>query len=426
MLDIKYITNNPDVVKKAVKDKNMKVDIDRLLAVYEEVKVITSRVDTARGVRNRLSREIPELQGEEREPRVVRVRELKDEIALLEGKMAGLNKEYAELLLQVPSVPLPEVPIGQGEADNVELRRVGDLPRFGFAARDHLELAELLDIADIARAVNIAGSRSYMLKNEGALMELAVCRLAIDRLMARGFNLLTVPVLVRERPMMGTGYFPLGRDQAYSISEDELYLVGTSEVSMVAFHQDEILSYRDLPLRYIAHSTCFRREAGTYGKDTRGLYRVHQFQKVEQVVFCKANDEEAEKLHLQLLANAEEILHALELPYRVALACTGEIGAGQVRKHEIETWMPGRNAYSETHSCSTLNDYQSRRLNIRYRDSDGKSRFCYTLNNTGIASPRILIPLLENHQNEDGSVNIPKALRPYMNGMDKLVPRKSI
>ena len=424
MLDIKFIVNNPDVVKKAVKDKNMTVDIDRLLGVYEEVKEVTSKGDTLRGERNSLSREIPKLQGEEKQQGIVRVRELKEQISELDTKLSVVREEYEELVLQVPSIPLPEVPIGRGEEDNVELRQVGDLPQFGFEFKDHMELAELLDIVDVPRAVNIAGSRSYILKNEGALLELAVCRFVIDRLMAKGFNLLTVPVLVRERPMTGTGYFPLGRDQAYSVPEDELYLVGTSEVPMVAFHQDEILSYRDLPRRYTAYSTCFRREAGTYGKDTRGLYRVHQFQKVEQVVFCEADDAVAEKLHLELLANVEEILGALELPYRVALACTGEIGAGQVRKHEVETWMPSRNAYSETHSCSTLNDYQSRRLNIKYRDSDGKSKYCYTLNNTGIASPRILIPLLENHQNEDGSVNIPMALRPYMNGMEKLVPKK--
>jgi seryl-tRNA synthetase len=423
VLDIKFIVSNPEVVKKAARDKNMKVDIDRLLSVYEDVRAVTSKADTLRGERNSLSREIPKLQGEEKEQGVIRVRELKDEISALDAQMAGLREEYEELLLLVPSVPLPEVPIGKGEEDNVELRRVGQVPQFGFEFKDHLELAEALDILDVPRAVNIAGSRSYMLKNEGALLELAVCRFVIDRLMAKGFNLLTVPVLVRERAMTGTGYFPLGRDQAYTVPEDELFLVGTSEVPMVAFHQDEILSYRDLPLRYTAHSTCFRREAGTYGKDTRGLYRVHQFQKVEQVVFCEADDVVAEKLHLELLANVEEILGALELPYRVALACTGEIGAGQVRKHEVEAWMPSRNAFSETHSCSTLNDYQSRRLNIKYRAKDGKSKFCYTLNNTGIASPRILIPLLENHQNEDGSVTIPKALRPYMNGMEKLVPK---
>lgn len=424
MLDIKFIVGNPETVKKAARDKNMSVDIDRLLSVYEEVKAITGQADSLRGERNSLSREIPRLQGEEKERGVVRVRELKDEIGLLEGKLSGLKQEYDDLMLMVPSIPLPEVPVGKGEEDNVELRRVGKVPEFSFAIKDHLELAEALDIVDIPRAVNIAGSRSYMLKNEGALLELAVTRFVIDRLIAKGFSLLTVPVLVRERAMTGTGYFPLGRDQSYAVPEDELFLVGTSEVPMVSFHQDEILSYRDLPLRYTALSTCFRREAGTYGKDTRGLYRVHQFQKVEQVVFCPADDEKAEILHYELLANVEEILSALELPYRVALACTGEIGAGQVRKHEVETWMPSRNAYSETHSCSTLNDYQSRRLNIKYRDSDGKSKFCYTLNNTGIASPRILIPLLENHQNEDGSVDIPKALRSYMNGIEKLSPKK--
>jgi len=424
MLDIKFIVNNPDAVKKAAQDKNMSVDIDKLLAVYEDVKAITSQADSLRGERNSLSREIPKLQGAEKEQGVVRVRELKDEISELESRLSGLKEEFDELMLQVPSVPLPEVPIGKGEEDNVELRRVGNIPKFDFEAKDHLELAEALDIVDIPRAVNIAGSRSYMLKNEGALLELAVTRFVIDHLWAKGFHLLTVPVLVRERAMTGTGYFPLGREQAYAIPEDELYLVGTSEVPMVSFHQDEILSYRDLPRKYTALSTCFRREAGTYGKDTRGLYRVHQFQKVEQVVFCEADDEVAEKLHMELLANVEEILQALELPYRVALACTGEIGAGQVRKHEVETWMPSRNAYSETHSCSTLNDYQSRRLNIKYRDSDGKSKFCYTLNNTGIASPRILIPLLENNQNADGSVTVPPALRTYMNGLVRIVPKK--
>lgn len=423
MLDIKFIVSNPDVVKKAARDKNMEVDIDRLLAVYEDVRAITSQADSLRGERNSLSREIPQLKGEDREREIARVRDLKDEISALEGRLSGVKEEFDELMLMVPSVPLPEVPIGKGEENNVEIRRVGGIPQFDFELKDHLELAEALDIVDIPRAVNIAGSRSYMLKNEGVLLELAVTRFVLDRLWAKGFNLLTVPVLVRERSMTGTGYFPLGRDQTYAVPEDELYLVGTSEVPLVSFHQDEILSYRDLPLRYTALSTCFRREAGTYGKDTRGLYRVHQFQKVEQVIFCEADDEVAAKLHLELLANVEEILQALALPYRVALACTGEIGVGQVRKHEIEAWMPSRNAYSETHSCSTLNDYQTRRLNIKYRDSDGKSKYCYTLNNTGIASPRILIPLLENNQNADGSVNIPSVLRDYMNGLDKIEPK---
>ena len=420
MLDIKAILSNPQGVKKAARDKNIDVDIDRLLAVYDEVRELTSQVDSLRGERNALSKEIPGLKGVSKDQGVARVRGLKDEIGQLEGRLSLARGEYEELMLRVPSIPKPQVPIGKDDQDNVELYKIGALPEFNFPLRDHLELAEALDLVDIPRAVEIAGSRSFMLKNAGALLELAVSRFAIDFLLSKGFTLLTVPVLVRERAMMGTGYFPLGRDQAYAVPEDELYLVGTSEVSMVSYHMDEILSYRDLPRRYTALSTCFRREAGTYGKDTRGLYRVHQFQKVEQVVFCPADDGMAEQLHLQLLANAEEILQALELPYRVTLACTGEIGAGQVLKHEVETWMPSRNAYCETHSCSTFNDFQSRRLNIKYRDGDGKSKYCYTLNNTAIASPRILIPLLENHQNEDGSVNIPKALHPYMNGIKVL------
>lgn len=424
MLDIKFILTNPQVIKKAAAAKNMAVDVDRLLAVYEDVRALTAQADTLRGERNALSREIPGLKGVQQQEGITRVRELKEDISRVEERLGTVKAEYDELMLLVPSVPRPEVPAGKDESDNVELYKVGEPPEFAFPFRDHLELAETLDLVDIPRAVEIAGSRSFMLKNAGALLELAVCRFAVDHLLAKGFTLLTVPVLVRERAMMGTGYFPLGRDQAYEIPEDELYLVGTSEVAMVSYRMDEILSYRELPLHYTALSTCFRREAGTYGKDTRGLYRVHQFQKVEQVVFCPADPETADRLHMELLANAEEILQALELPYRVTLACGGEIGAGQVRKHEVETWMPSRNAYGETHSCSTFDDFQSRRLNIKYRDGDGKAKYCFTLNNTAVASPRILIPLLENHQNEDGSVSIPSALWPYMNGQKLLAANK--
>jgi seryl-tRNA synthetase len=219
---------------------------------------------------------------------------------------------------------------------------------------------------------------------------------------------------------MGTGFFPLGRDEAYAITADELFLIGTSEVPLVSLHCDETLEAAQLPLRYAGISPCFRREAGAHGKDTRGLYRVHQFTKVEQVVFCEPNEATAEKHHYELLGNAEAILAKLEIPYRVAIACTGEIGLGQTRKHEVESWMPGRGAYSETHSCSTLGDFQARRSNIRVRQADGELVYPYTLNNTAIASPRILIPLLENHQNADGSVTLPRALVPYMRGRDCL------
>ena len=258
------------------------------------------------------------------------------------------------------------------------------------------------------------------MKNNAVMLEMALCRFAMDFFSARGFTPMTVPHIVKEKAMQGTGYFPVGYDQAYKLPEDDLFLIGTSEVSLVSYHQDEVLLLSDLPLRYAGFSSCYRREAGTYGKDTRGLYRVHQFQKVEQVVFCEADHEKAEVLHYEILGNTEAILQALELPYRVCLACTGEIGIGQIRKHEVETWMPSRGAYCETHSCSTLGDFQARRSGIRYRDMSGNMRFVFTLNNTGIASPRILIPLLENHQNSDGSITIPKALRPYMGGREKI------
>jgi len=327
-------------------------------------------------------------------------------------------------MLAVPSVPAPEVPVGRGEEDNVEIRRVGERPAFGFTPKDHMELAEALDIVEVPRAVKFAGSRSYILKNEGALLEMAICRMAVDMLYERGFTPCIVPMMVKDSAMTGTGYFPVGFDQAYKLTEDELYLAGTSEVPLVSIHQNEILDIKELPIKYAGFSTCFRREAGTYGKDTRGLYRVHQFQKVEQVVFCENNDETALAHHLEILGNTEALLQRLELPYRVALACTGEIGVGQVRKHEVESWMPSRNNYCETHSCSTLGEFQARRSNIRYRDADGTVKFVYTLNNTMVASPRILIPLLENKQREDGSVAIPAALRPYMNGMEILTPKK--
>lgn len=424
MLDINYIRNNADLVKKAVVDKLMNADIDRLLELDVQIRESTAQIDAIRAERNNLSKRTPHLNGIEKNAAIERVKAIKGELSVLEGRLSALKKEFDDIMLMVPSVPAPEVPIGKDDGDNVEIRRWGNIPEFGFTPKDHLELAESLDLVDIPRAVKFAGSRSYFLKNEGALLEMAICRFVIDKLSSKGFTPITVPLMVRESAMQGTGYFPIGYEQAYKIPEDDLFLIGTSEVALVSYHQSEVLSPEELPKRYAGYSTCFRREAGTYGKDTRGLYRVHQFQKVEQVILCRADDEEAERLHYEILNNTEEILQALELPYRVALACTGEIGIGQVRKHEVETWMPSRNSYCETHSCSTLNDFQARRSNIRYRDTEGTLKFAYTLNNTGIASPRILIPLLEIHQNVDGSVNIPKVLRPYMNNREKIGPKK--
>jgi seryl-tRNA synthetase len=326
-------------------------------------------------------------------------------------------------MLRIPSVPRPEVPVGKGEEDNVEIRKVGTPRKFDFTPKDHVDLAMSLGLVNWDGPRKFAGGRSYALVGMGAILELAVTRMTLDLLVERGMTAVIPPVMVRERALQGTGFFPLSREEAYGIPADELFLVGTSEVPLVSMHCDETLDAANLPMRYAGISPCFRREAGASGKDTRGLYRVHQFTKVEQVVFCAPDEAVAEKEHYTLLGNAEAILERLEIPYRVCLACTGEIGLGQTRKHEVESWMPGRNAYSETHSCSTLGDFQARRSNIRVRLADGSLGYPFTLNNTAIASPRILIPLLENHQNADGSVTLPKALVKYMNGVEVLRPK---
>jgi len=413
MLSINFIRDNPEIIKQAALDKHVRVDIDRLLELDALLRQLVNDTNQLRAERNRLTKERSDEARKQ-------VRSLKNELFALETDARAAREEFDQLMLYVPSVPAPEVPVGKDEADNIELRQVGSLPSFDFTFRDHVELCELHDMLDMQRGTKVAGSRSYFLKNGAVLLEMAINRFVIDFLAARGYTPMSTPQLVKGFAMQGTGYFPIGADQAYAIPEDQLYLAGTSEVALVSYHHDETLALADFPLKYAGISSCFRREAGTYGKDTRGLYRVHQFQKVEQVIFCEADHDAAQTLHFELLENAESILQALELPYRVCLACTGEIGIGQIRKHELETWMPSRNAYCETHSCSTLADFQTRRLNIRYRASDGEMRHAFTLNNTGVASPRILIPMLENHQNEDGSINIPRALRPYMGGRTKL------
>ncbi|MEK7146490.1 MAG: serine--tRNA ligase, partial [Patescibacteria group bacterium] len=322
-----------------------------------------------------------------------------------------IEEEWQHMLLEAPGLISDETPEGKDDTENVELYRHGDLPDFGFEPKSHDELGLALDILDIERGVKVAGSRNYFLKNEGALLELAVLQYTLHKLTAKGFTPFLPPLLVKENAMVGTTYFPGGEEQAYAVGvkrpsdehmeSDEKWMIGTSEVPVASYHADEILKEEELPKLYAGYSYCFRREAGTYGKDTAGLYRVHQFQKVEQVVLCKNDMEESKKLHEMILKNAEEILQDLKLPYRVVAVCSGDMGKGQYYKNDIETWMPSRNAYGETHSCSTFLDFQARRLNIRYKDKDGKMQFVHTLNNTCIASPRVLIPLLEIYQNKD-------------------------
>jgi seryl-tRNA synthetase len=328
-------------------------------------------------------------------------------------------------MLLVPNVPAADVPEGLTDADNVEIRRWGERPAFSFTPRDHVELGEILDLIDFKRAVRIAGTRTYYLKNEAVLLELAVLRFTLDHMMRRGFIPMLVPHLVKDEAMIGTAYFPGGEEQAYRVEKDAVNLIGTAEVPLTAYHYDEILHESELPKRYVGMSTCYRREAGTYGRDTRGLYRIHQFHKLEQVIICTADEQVSIVEHEDIVRHAEEILQALQLPYRVVNVCGGDLGAPQVKKYDIETWMPSRNGYGETHSASRFYDFQARRLKLRYRDRQGRVHYAHTLNNTVIASPRILIPILEIYQQEDGSVIVPEALRPYMGGIERIESKKT-
>jgi seryl-tRNA synthetase len=420
MLDIQFIRDHADQVRAAIKNKGFDLDLDELLAADQSRREATTALEQKRARKNELSATIPKASKDDRPKLVEEAKQVRTDIEQLEPKLAEVQRRFQDLMLRVPSVPRPEVPVGKGEEHNVEVRRVGEPRKMDFKPKDHVELMTALAMVDWDGPRRFAGGRSYALTGDGALLEMAVMRLAVDTLIERGLTLVAPPVMVRERAMTGTGFFPLGREEAYSIPADEMFLIGTSEVPLVSLHCDTTIEHERLPLRYAGISACFRREAGAHGKDTRGLYRVHQFTKVEQVVFCAPDEAVAEKHHYELLGNAEAILAKLEIPYRVAIACTGEIGLGQTRKHEVESWMPGRGAFSETHSCSTLGDFQARRSNIRVRLADGSLGYPYTLNNTAIASPRILIPLLENHQNADGSITLPKALVPYMLGRERL------
>jgi seryl-tRNA synthetase len=422
MLDIQFIRQNADQVRAAIENKGIGFDLDELLACDKERREKTRALEERRARKNELSALIPKASPDERPKLIEEGKQVRVDLEKLEPDVAGIQRRFQDLMLRVPSVPRPEVPIGRGEESNVVVKHVGTPRVFAFPPKDHVELMTSLGLVEWDGPRRFAGARSYALVGDGALLELAVLRLAVDMLVSRGLRLVSPPVMVKERAMVGTGYFPLGRDEAYSISADELFLIGTSEVPLVSMYCDEILEDARLPIKAAGISPCFRREAGAHGKDTRGLYRVHQFMKVEQVVLCAADEAIAERHHYELLENAEAVVAALEIPYRVALACTGEIGLGQTRKHEIESWMPGRGAYSETHSCSTFGDFQSRRSNIRVRGERGDLVHPFTLNNTAIASPRILIPLLENHQNADGSVTLPNALVPYLGGRQRLAP----
>ncbi|SMF65243.1 seryl-tRNA synthetase [Paenibacillus uliginis N3/975] len=426
MLDMKWLRErkeNQTEVQQAADQKGIKLSVKELMDLDERRRSMLQEVEALRQERNRFTQKISNLmrQGNREQAENIKqlVKEINERLGGQENTLRETDAAYIELLALVPNIVSPDTPVGASDQDNIEMKKVGLLPEFEFPLRDHVELGEMHKMIDIPRGVKTAGSRNYYLTGTGVMLHRAVQQLALDLLVKKGFTLFDVPLMVRTEALMNTAYFPLGRDQTFHITDEDKWLVGTSEVPLVSYYSGETVDVTE-PLKLAAASLCFRSEIGSAGKDVRGLYRVHQFAKVEQVILCEASLELSEHLLQEITANAEELLQLLELPYRVMAVCTGDMSQKTYKQYDIETWMPSRGAYGETHSSSNLLDFQARRSNIRYRDKTGALRYCYTLNNTAVASPRILIPLLENHQQEDGSIAIPAALRPYLNGMERL------
>jgi seryl-tRNA synthetase len=421
MIDIKEIRENPQRFKQAAKNKNIEVDIDRLLAVDAELLSAKQRLQEIATEKNRIGKSIPKLAGDEKQNALGQLAKFKADESQSEEKVKQLQPEVDSLMLLVAQPADDNVPLGKDDTENVEIRREGQVRQFDFKPKDHVQLGVDLGIIDIERGVKLAGTRSYFLKGNGARLHWAVLQFAMDVMVARGYSPMSVPLLMKDEAMRGTGYYPGSEEQTYRMERDELNMAGTAEVPLTAYHSGELLREEDLPIKFAGMSTCFRREAGAAGKDTYGLYRIHQFDKVEQVVICKNSVEESNKFHEEILGNSEVVMRALEVPYRVVVVCTGDLGRGQAKKYDIEAWMPSRNNYCETHSASKFYEFQARRMNLRYKDSAAKKNlFCHTLNNTVIASPRILIPIIELYQNADGSITVPKVLQPYMGGQEQI------
>jgi seryl-tRNA synthetase len=416
MLSLQFIRENPDIVRTAAAQKNVPLDLDALLAADGEVRGLKTRVEELRRERNAISDGFKSATPEERPALGAKAKAIGGEIGEIEGALGERQATLDALLLRVPNIPWEGAPVGPDETSNIVVRQEGTIPQFDFEPLDHVALIEKNDWADLARITQVSGSRTYCLKGRLALLEQALMFWAQTRLAADDFTLMTVPALARPHAFQATGHFPGHEEEAYHIPADDLYLAGTGEIALTSLHSGEIIEADKLPILYAGYSPCFRREAGSAGRDVRGLLRVHQFYKLEQYVICRDDAEESVRWHARLLANAENMLKALEIPYQVIEASTGDMGNGKFRMNDIESWVPSLGKYRETHSCSTLHDWQARRANLRWRDEERKVRFAHTLNNTALASPRILVPLLENHQTADGRVKLPEPLRALMGG----------
>lgn len=413
MLDLRFVKEHVELVKENVRNRFMEVDVEGVVALYDRRNDLKARVDELRARRNEHARLMKSASPDERPALVEEGRRLKEEIARLEEELAAVEDELRREALRIPNLSHPEAPVGKEEKDNLEIRRWGEIPSFDFEPRDHLELGRLLDIVDFDRAAKVSGAKFYYLKNEGALLELALVRYALDVLREKGFDLFTTPDLARESIVEGIGFQPRGAESnIYTVEETDLCLVGTAEITLGGMYADEIIPGEALPLRFAGLSHCFRKEAGAAGQYSKGLYRVHQFTKVEMFVYCRP--EESEGIHRELLAIEEEIHAGLGIPYRVVDTCTGDLGAPAYRKFDLEAWMPGREGWGEITSTSNCTDYQARRLGVRFKEAEGgKPRFVHMLNGTALAVPRVIIAILENFQERDGSVHIPEALVPY-------------
>ncbi len=440
MLDIKFIKENQDKVKKAILDKGINLNLEELMDVDAKRRNLLTEFESLSAVKNQVSKEIPKLDEKEKKTKLLEMKEVDQKMDGIKEKLKEILEKFKTLSAKVPNIPSEETPIGKDESTNVPFTywsetlghisskdkdKVAEIPtKFDFEPKDHIALAKNLNLVDMEKGTKTSGFRGYYLKNEAVLMQYGLLWLALKKMREKGFDLMIPPILVKDFALFGSGHFPFGREEVYQIGnpgrlskdskKENLFLAGTSESSLLAFYAGTTLEENDLPVKVCGISPCFRSEVGSYGKDTKGLYRVHEFFKVEQVVLCKADIAESDKWLEQMRETAQEMLIDLKLPHRVINVSTGDMGAGKYKMYDIETWMPGRASYGETHSDSNLTDWQARRLNIKYKDKEGKSKHVYTLNNTVIASPRILIAILENYQQKDGSVVVPEILKPYV------------
>jgi len=420
MLDRRFIRENPEAVRAAVRVKGIDLEVGELLRLDQSSRELQRELDEAQTRRKSFAREFARADEATRVQLKAEHEEQDLHLKSVREQLTKVSDELQVLLLLTPTIPWTGTPVGPDDSANVTIRTWGEQPIFHFDPKDHVELLENRGWAEFSRARKVAGERAYALTGEMVLLDRALLSYALDHLIERGSTVISVPAMVRDEALTGTGQFPAHREETYAITADDLYLAGTAEVALVGLHSGEILDAKALPIRYAGISPCFRREAGSAGRDVRGLLRVHQFEKVEQFVICAADDEESDRWHAELLGAAEHLLQGLGLHYEVVECSTGDMGAGKYRMNDINTWFPSLGRFRETHSCSSLHDWQARRANVRYRDTDGTVKFAYTLNNTAIATPRLLAALVENYQTADQQVRVPKVLRPYLGGRTEL------